>query len=74
MQTKTREKLYRSDVLAETFKELTINDTGYYESDSANTNEAKGNPVSNLKTVTHTSDGNKRNFMNTRNGDFRKKY
>ena len=38
-------------------KDLTINDDEYYVSNSATTNDEKGNPASNLNTVIHTSDG-----------------
>ena len=61
------EKLDKLDELAETLKELTINDTGYYLSDSANANDAKGYPASNQKIVNHTSDGKKRKFTDTSN-------
>ena len=50
----TSERLNNSDELAETLKDLTINDTGYYNSDE---NDAEGNPKSNPKLATHTSDG-----------------
>ena len=48
------------DVLAEILKGLTINDTGYYELDSANENYAKGDPAKDPKVATHTSDGKRR--------------
>ena len=53
----TSERLNNSDVLAKTLKLLTINDAGYYESDK---NDAKGNPASDPKLATLTSDGKKR--------------
>ena len=62
----TSEKLDKSDELAETLKDLTINNAEYYVSNSANVNNAKGNPVRYLKTVTHTSDGKKRKVTDTR--------
>ena len=40
------DKLDKSDALEGTLKGLTINDDDYYESDSANANDAKGNPAS----------------------------
>ena len=58
----TSERLNNADALAETLKGLTINDAGYYESDSANENYAKGYPASNPKVATHTSNGGKENL------------
>ena len=46
------EKLDKLDALAETLKGYKINNAGYYASDSANKNDAIGNPESNPKTVT----------------------
>ena len=63
----TSEKLDKSDALAETLKYLTINDTAYYESDSANENDEKVDSTRNPKIVTHTSDENKRKFTDTSN-------
>ena len=34
---------------------MTVNDAEYYESDSANANESKGDPASDPKIATHTS-------------------
>ena len=45
----TSEKQDKSDGLAETLKGFTINDAGYYGSESANVNDAKGNPASKRK-------------------------
>ena len=69
----TSEKRNKSDALAETLKGLTINNTGYDESKSANANEAKGDPASNPKVANHTSDRKKRKVKNTRNRDLQKK-
>ena len=63
----TSEKLDKSDDLEETLKDLKINDADYYESDSANGNDAKGDPESDPKTVNHTSDGKKRKVADTSN-------
>ena len=63
----TSEKLDKSDDLVETLKKLKINDAGYYVSDSANTNDAKGGPASDLKKTTQTSNGKKRKITDTRN-------
>ena len=65
----TSEKQNNSDVLAETLKWLTINDTEYYESDSANEDEAKRDPASNPKVATHTSNGKKRKATDTSKRD-----
>ena len=53
------------DTLAETLKVLTINDAGYYNSGK---NYAEGDPASNPKVATHTSDGNKIKVTDTSNG------
>ena len=52
---------------------MTINDTRYYESDSANANDAKDDPAINQKIATHTSDGKKRKVTDTSNGDLQQK-
>ena len=67
------DKLDKSDALEEMLKGLTINDAEYYESDSANTNDAKCNPASDPKIATHISDGKKRKVMGTSNGDLQQK-
>ena len=63
----TSENRYKSDALAETLKGLTINYAVYYESDSANTNDAKGDPASYMKVSTHTTDVKKRKVTDTSN-------
>ena len=65
----TSEKRNKLDILAETLKGLKINNTGYYESESANANDAKGDPVSDPKVATHTSYGKKIKVTDTINGD-----
>ena len=70
----TSEKLDKLNDLEETLKELTINDDGYYESESSNRNDTRGDPASDPKTVTHTSDRKKINFTDTRNRDLQQKY
>ena len=60
------------DELIDTLKDLKINNAGYYSSNSATVNDAKGNPTSNPKTVTHTSD-RKGNFTDTSNGILQQK-
>ena len=65
----TSEKLDKLDDLAETLKYLTIHDAEYYVASSATKNDAKGDPVSDPKTVTHTSDG-KGKVMDTINRKF----
>ena len=69
----TSEKRDKSDARAETLKWLTINDVGYYESDSVNGNGAKDNPASNPKVYTHTTDGKKRKVTDTSNGYLQQK-
>ena len=68
----TSEKLDKSDELADKLKDLTINDAQYYVSNSATANDAKGDPASDPKTVTHTSDG-KGKVMDTINGNSQQK-
>ena len=63
----TREKRNNLNALEETIKRLTINDAGYYEADSENANDAKGDPASDPKVATHTSDRNKIIVTNTSN-------
>ena len=70
----TREKPDKLNGLTETLKELTINHTGYYVSDSENIDDAKGDTVSNPKTVTHTRYGKKIKFMDTSNRILQKNY
>ena len=60
-------------MLAETLKDQTINNAGYYASDSETENGTKVDPVINPKTVTHTSDGNKRKVTDTRKGYLQQK-
>ena len=66
----TNERINSLDALAETLKGLTINDTGYYNSDK---NDAEGDPSSNPKVATHTSDGKKRKGTNTSNRNLQQK-
>ena len=54
----TSEKLDKLDDLEDSLNDLTINDTKYYESDTATANDARVNPTRNSKTFTHTSNGN----------------
>ena len=62
------EKRNNSDELAETLKWSTIINIRYYESYSANVNDANIDPASDLKVAPHTSDGKKRKVTKTRNG------
>ena len=65
----TIEKQHKSYALAETLKWFTINNIGYYESDSANRNNSKVDPASDPKVATHTSDREKIKVTYTRNRD-----
>ena len=67
----TSEKLDKAAELVDAVKNLTINDVGYYESDTATTWDAKGNITRNPETVTPTSNGNKP-VTHTRNSNFEK--
>ena len=69
----TSEKRDKSDALAEILKGLTINDARYYESDSSNANDAKGDPASDLNIATPTSDRKKRKVTDTSNGYLQQK-
>ena len=60
----TSQRINNLDTLAETLKVLTINDAGYYNSGK---NYAEGDPASNPKVATHTSDGNKIKVTDTSN-------
>ena len=53
----TSEKLDKLDELSDMLKDLKINNTEYYVSNSATANYTKVNHARNPKTVTHTSDG-----------------
>ena len=53
-------ELDKLDDMAETLNDLTIKNTAYHVSDSANADDANGNPASDPKTVTHASDGKKK--------------
>ena len=46
---------------------MTINDAGYYESDSVNMNDTKGDIAIDQIVATHTSDGNKRKVTDNSN-------
>ena len=70
----TSEKLDKSDVLAENLKGLKINDAEYYESNSANMNDAKGDPTSDPKVDNPNSVRKKRKFINTSNRDLQQNY
>ena len=52
---------------------MTINDARYYESESANANDSKGDPAKNPRIATHTSDGKKGQVTDTRHGDSQQK-
>ena len=66
----TSERLNNPDALAETLPGLTINHAGYYNSEK---NDVEGNPEKYLKLATHTSDGKKRKFTDTSNGNLQQK-
>ena len=59
--------------LEEPLKRSTANDAGYYESDSANANDAKCESASDLKVDTNTSDRTERTGTDTSNGDLQQK-
>ena len=53
------------DALAETLNGLTVKNTRYYESDSENTNDTKGDIASNPRIANHTSDRKIRKVTDT---------
>ena len=69
----TSEKRDNSDAMVETLKGFTIKNSGYYESDSENTNNAKGDPASDPNVATHNTDINKRKVTDSRNRDLQQK-
>ena len=62
----TSERLNNLDALAGRLKGLTINKAGYYETGK---NDAKGDPASDPKVATHTSDGKKIKVTDPSNGN-----
>ena len=67
------ERLDKLDALAETLNNLTINGARYYESDSANVDDAKSDPASDPKAANQTSDEKKRKVTDTSNEDSQQK-
>ena len=63
----TGERLNNLDTLAETLKGLTINNSGYYNSDK---NDAEGDPARYPKVANHNSEGKKRKVADTSNRKF----
>ena len=57
------------DELEDAVKNLKTNNAKYYESNTANTSDAKGDLTCNLKTVTHTRNSNE-TFTHTSKGNF----
>ena len=69
----TSEKLDKLDEMVDTLNDLTIKNSEYYVSKSAIANDKKGDPASNPKTVTHTSD-RKGKVTDTSNGILQHNY
>ena len=69
----TSDNLDKSDELANTLKDLTINDAECYETKSAPVSDVQYDPTRNPETVNHTSNRNEY-FMDTSNRDFEKNY
>ena len=77
----TSEKLDKSDGLVDAVKNLTINDSEYYQSNKVTASDTQGDITHNPETitgtrnrndtVTHTRNGNE-TFIHTRNGYFEK--
>ena len=68
----TSEKLDKSDKLADALNDLTINDTKYYESNTATVSDAQSNITHNMESVTHSNNGNE-TPTNTSNGNVEQK-
>ena len=68
----TSEKLYTLDELEDALKDLKINNTKYYASNSKTTSDPQGNLTQNPKTVTDTRNG-KETVTDTSNGNFEQK-
>ena len=60
------------DGLVDTVKKLTINDSEYYESDTATASDTQDDPIYNPEKVNHTGNRNER-VTNTNNGNFEQK-
>ena len=69
----TSENIDKSDKLADTIKDLTINNARYYASKSVTASDSQSNLTRDLETVTHTSNG-KEKVTDTINRDFEKNY
>ena len=67
------EKLDKLDKLSDAVKDLTINNTKYYESNTANASDAQGDHTHNPETVTNTMNGNE-TVIHTNNRSFQKNY
>ena len=68
----TSEKLDKLDEMEDTLKDLTINNSEYYASNSATASDAQGDLTRDPKTVTHTSN-RKEKVTGTSNGYFEQK-
>ena len=68
----TSENLDKSDELLDTVKNLTINDSKYYESNTATASDSQGDITRNPETVTRTSNRNE-TVTHIRNGNFEQK-
>ena len=68
----TSENLDKSDKRSDAVNNLTINDAGFYESNTAISSGAQGDPTRDSKTFTHTINRNEK-VADTSNGDFEKK-
>ena len=60
--TFTSGKLDKTDELADALKDLTINDTGYYESETVTARDAQDELTRNPKIVTHTSNRKEQSY------------
>ena len=62
----TSENLDKLEELVDALKNLKINDTKFYESNTATASDAQGDLKFNLETVTHTRNGNfEQNYLVT---------
>ena len=68
----TSENRDKSDKMADTLKDLTINNSKYYTSNSETASDKQGNLKCDPKMVTHTSNGREK-FTDNSNGNFEQK-
>ena len=69
----TSEKIDKSDELVDAVNNLTINNAGYYESNTVTESDAQVDLTRNMETITCTSNSNE-TVTHASNGSFEQKY